>query len=275
MACADMFQLVLNEQYMVASNDPSAIDGTGPPLTNRIIKTISMHGAAYKTFGENLILLLNRESETSPQLLILKLLYLVFTTSSTEEYFYTNDLYVLVDILVRNVLDLPSDNTGAVASLRHTYLRVLHPLLANTQLRSPPHYKRDELRRMLGFLADAGAGNRHFEQPAETTLRLVSRCLKVEWIKDEEQDEPSPSSERDDNGLIGLRPPPGQVLVAKRAVGLNLSLPEAEKSSLSVAEVAVQKEKPGVLTPSKGRAAAALETAAVETQPPRSPFEDA
>ena len=64
-------------------------------MTNRILKLLSAHGPSYRTFGENLILLLNRESALSAQLLILKLLYLLFTTPSTYEYFYTNDLHVL------------------------------------------------------------------------------------------------------------------------------------------------------------------------------------
>ena len=58
-------------------------------------------------------------------------MYLLFTTDRTHEYFYTNDLRVLVDILVRNLLDLP--DFAEIAKLRHMYLRVLEPLLRNTQ----------------------------------------------------------------------------------------------------------------------------------------------
>lgn len=75
-------------------------------MTNRVLKILSSHGPLYRTFGENLILVLNREASLSPQLLILKLLYLLFTTPSTYEYFYTNDLNVLVDVIIRNLLDL-------------------------------------------------------------------------------------------------------------------------------------------------------------------------
>lgn len=45
---------------MVAAHGPSS-DQTGVPLTNKVIKVLSAHGSAYKTFGENIILLLNRE----------------------------------------------------------------------------------------------------------------------------------------------------------------------------------------------------------------------
>lgn len=177
-----------------------------------------------------------RSGETSLQLLILKLLYLLFTTHSTREYFYTNDLHVLVDILLRNLLDLPADAPAAV-SLRHTYLRVLHPLLAHTQLRHSPHYKRDQLRRTLFVLANVG--HAHFAPADDTTVRLVGRCLAVEWLRDD-ADDAAPDM-----------PTGGHAAVARRLLGM--ALPEGQDSSLSVVEVAVQHEKPGVLTPSKQR----------------------
>ncbi|KAJ5232084.1 hypothetical protein N7468_005040 [Penicillium chermesinum] len=180
--------LVLNEQFMISAHDP--VDGPSPnKLTNKVIKVLTMYGGLYKTFGENIILLINREAETSLQLLTLKLLYLIFTTPSTYEYFFTNDLHVLVDILIRNLLDLPEE----AAALRHTYLRVLYPLLAHTQLKNPPHYKREELRKLLNLLVrgQISYGNEserekmlHFEEVDETTRRLVSRCATVDWLRD-------------------------------------------------------------------------------------------
>lgn len=48
---------------MVCAHEPDGqTESTSTPLTNRVIKVLGMHGSAYKTFGENLILLLNRES---------------------------------------------------------------------------------------------------------------------------------------------------------------------------------------------------------------------
>ena len=248
---------------MVCAHDPTDNRNlnAGVNITNRVIKTLSIHGVAYKTFGESIILLLNRESETSLQLLILKLLYLVFTTPSTCEYFYTNDLFVLTDILIRNLLDLPLD-TPSTAPLRHTYLRVLHPLLAYTQLRHPPHYKRDELRSMLAVLVNTGseAGHHHFEAPDATTMRLANRCFGVEWLRDE-LESPTVTIKIDEAGLPDTSPTSptlgaGAAFVAKKAVGMNplgLNLPEAQESNLSVVEITAQKEKPGVITPSRAK----------------------
>lgn len=44
------------------------------------------------------------------QLLILKILYLIFTTKGASEYFYTNDLCVLVDVFLRELVDLDEES---------------------------------------------------------------------------------------------------------------------------------------------------------------------
>jgi len=215
--------LVLNEQWMVASTrSPAESDPPSSPLTNRVIKILSLHGSSYMTFGENIILLLNRETETSLQLLILKLLYLLFTTRATHEYFYTNDLRVLLDVIIRNLLDLPNE----LVSLRHTYLRVMYPLLAHTQLNQPPHYKHDEILKVLSILG--GSANAHWEPADETTVRLVHRVAKVPWLRDDVSE--------------------GEV--ARKLLGISLS-PAQTASMVSVVDVAGVSEKPGVQTPSR------------------------
>ncbi|KAJ5168053.1 uncharacterized protein N7482_003647 [Penicillium canariense] len=199
--------LVLNEQFMISAHDLVDERSSSSQLTNKVIKVLSVCGSLYKTFGENIILLINREAETSLQLLTLKLLYLIFTTPSTYEYFFTNDLHVLVDILIRNLLDLPEE----ASALRHTYLRVLYPLLAHTQLRLPPHYKRDELRKLLSILVrgQVSYGNEterekipHFEEVDETTRRLVARCATVEWLRNVKQPDISTSAQETPTQLV-------------------------------------------------------------------------
>lgn len=246
--------LVLNEQYMCLANASISPSEESGPVTNRILKLLSMHGPSYRTFGENLILLLNRESELGPQLLILKLLYLLFTTAPTYEYFYTNDLHVLVDVIIRNLLDLdPGNGDSGLApdqdgqrALRHTYLRVLCPLLKNTQLgREGNNYKREEVRKLLFLLVNNSSA--HFEPVDETIIRLVIRVKQIEWLKEEgdEQDE-----------LIEKKlaeVAPTDSVVAKKLLGMSIG--EASESSLSVMEVSakVTKEKPSVPAPRRRR----------------------
>lgn len=225
--------------------------------------------------------------ETSLQLLTLKLLYLIFTTPSTYEYFYTNDLRVLVDILMRNLLDLPEE----AAALRHTYLRVFYPLLAHTQLKYPPHYKREEVKRMLGILVNNQVSGEddhdrvtHFADADETTKRLVTRCHHVEWIRDSQSDALTESysmnsrvlviatdTETQEEATTDATTPisPGSdgtisptkltsgspkiisTLDPRQAEMLGMHLDHARSSSHSVMEVAALKEKPGVMTPSR------------------------
>lgn len=238
--------LVLNEQYMCLANAPPTPEIGA--VTNRILKLLSTQGPFYRTFGENLILLLNREAELGPQLLILKLLYLLFTTPSTYEYFYTNDLHVLVDVIIRNLLDLDpgvgkaDDDRNGQQALRHTYLRVLCPLLKNTQLaREGNNYKREEVRKLLYLLVTRSTA--HFAPVDETVIRLVIRCKQIEWLK-EEGDEQDQEIERK---LAEVAPKDTEV--AKKLLGM--SLDEAGESSLSVVEVAakVTKERPSVPAP--------------------------
>lgn len=208
---------------MLHASSDHGNSGTYNPPTNKILKTLCYHGPAYRTFGENLVLLINREVEVSLQLLILKVLYLIFTTSATYEYFYTNDLRVLVDVIIRNLLDLPEESQN----LRWTYLRVLYPLLAHSQLNVPPHYKRGEILKMLSILSNANS--EHFGPADPTTLRLVSRCMTVPWLKTDPEASPENPAQR----LLGI------------------TLAHHGESSVSLMEVTGQSEKPGVLMPSK------------------------
>ena len=77
-------------------------------------------------------------------------------------------------------------------------------------------------------------GNGHFGAVDETTKRLVGRCGRVPWLRREEEETSSPQS---------------PTKLKQRL--LSVSLPQAMESSLSVMEVASQKSKPGVKTPSR------------------------
>ncbi|KAL7413658.1 hypothetical protein BDY24DRAFT_389190 [Mrakia frigida] len=160
------------------SSTSTPVEGAGEAKrANRVLAVLLRRLGASKTFGENMIFMLNRAEATPEdlcmQLLILKILYLLFTTSGTKEYFYTNDLKVLVDVFIRELSDLPEESEA----LRHTYLRVLHPLLTNTQLRTVP-YKRPHLLRVLRSLI---ANPYNIREITPTTKRLVDRCLSGEW----------------------------------------------------------------------------------------------
>ncbi|KZW00154.1 hypothetical protein EXIGLDRAFT_639782 [Exidia glandulosa HHB12029] len=179
--------LALNEQFMVAAlpADKAAEKSAGSSKTrNRVLQALVARSGASKTFAENIIFMLNRADSTNEedlcmQLLALKILYLLFTTSGTAEFFYTNDLCVLVDVFLRELSNLPDESE----SLRHTYLRVFHPLLTNTQLKDVP-YKRAQIVHTLRCLVD----HSNIRDISPTTRRLVQRCLGAEWANVVQQD---------------------------------------------------------------------------------------
>ena len=119
-------QVALNEQFMVASLHPNTpqpnsngfaaqqTDSRTPESSNRVLRVLISRVGSSPTFGENLIFMLNRAERTPEdlcmQLLVLKLLYLLFTTKGMAEFFYTNDLCVLVDVFLREICNIDEEN---------------------------------------------------------------------------------------------------------------------------------------------------------------------
>lgn len=174
--------LCLNEQYMIAAYDE---DEETSFNSSKVLDLISLDIDGYVEFGAKLVLLLNRAIDTCLQIMGLKLLYLLFTNEPTYEYFYTNDLLVLIDVFIRELHDLPNDEEQLI----NTYLRVLHPLMVNSQIRHEP-YKIESLTDVLEMLS-GHKGSTTFLPVSETTLRLAVRCLGVPWL---EYTFPSPMS---------------------------------------------------------------------------------
>lgn len=82
-------------------------------------------------------------------------------------------------------------------------------------------------------------GSNHFGAVDETTKRLVGRCLRVRWLRDEDEAEgeatitANETVKKKNNKLLGVEQS------------------SAMTSTLSVVEVAAHHEKPGVQTPSR------------------------
>lgn len=143
---------------------------------NRVLVVLMRRLGSSKAFGEFMCFMLNRAEDVETpeglgaQLIILKMLYLLFTTPGTQEYFYSNDLRVVIDVFIRMLIDLPEE----LNQLRHTMLRVLYPLLCNSQMKTDP-YKRSQLCLVLNSLV----ANAHIRDVDPTTKRLVERCLSA------------------------------------------------------------------------------------------------
>jgi hypothetical protein len=113
-----------NHQRAHTDSAPGQDTGEDVKKHNRVLMVLMRRLGSSKTFGENVIFMLNRAggsarwsllmAENTPedlcmQLLVLKILYLLFTTPGTQEYFFTNDLRVLLDVFIRELVDLPEE----------------------------------------------------------------------------------------------------------------------------------------------------------------------
>lgn len=179
---ADHDEASLSESLSAASIDDlkpepmsSQQNSTPARFENIVFKTLVQHKDKYRAFGENIVFLLNRSPDNNLQLMVLKLLYLIFTTPATYEYLYLNDLKVIVDVFIRELYNLPVEEENLI----HTYLRVLHPLLLHTELRNEK-YKREEIVGLLEGMSDDA--DRSCVIIGETTQRLAYRCLFVDWL---------------------------------------------------------------------------------------------
>ncbi|CAO1629118.1 unnamed protein product [Jaminaea pallidilutea] len=212
----------INEQFMVSTI-------TSRAKSKNVVMTIlrsRLH--VTKTFGENVIFMLNRAKSQNAedacmQLLVLKLLYLLFTTSDTAHYFYTNDLKVLVDVFVRELSDLPEDSE----SLRHTYLRVLHPLMTNTQLVEYP-YKRPQIRRLLRTMVIESL---YHGDVSATTKRLVERCLDADWCRELDRLDPQTETPKHANPSTAASVPAAKDPASSRMRGVSISAAQSPAQS--------------------------------------------
>ncbi|KAG7847817.1 hypothetical protein KL941_001996 [Ogataea angusta] len=160
--------LVLNEQFMVSQFSSAEISHQ---IENRFFIKMTENGQRFQNFNEVLILNFNREQDHVLQILMLKVLYLVFTTSNTCGKFYINDLKLIIDIMIRELFNL---STVKEEALINTYLRVLYPMILFSSIREEG-YKRDSMSEVLRYLVGA-------EQTSETTKRLAERCLVLDFF---------------------------------------------------------------------------------------------
>ncbi|GAB6023663.1 hypothetical protein CHUAL_008429 [Chamberlinius hualienensis] len=102
---------------------------------NTIVETLKSRNTA-KEFLEKLIILANREDDPvgalfdhsdPPPNSVHKMLLDVFSQRETSDLFYTNDLKVLIEIIARKLVDLPSDDEA-----QFVYLRLAQKLMYNT-----------------------------------------------------------------------------------------------------------------------------------------------
>lgn len=168
--------LSLNEQYMMFKKEYN--------IENKVFKyLVNDDNFISNKFIELLFLQFNRTRDTSLQIMMCKILYSILTQCSRqfiESFFYLNDLNVFVDVLIRELQDISEQREV----LRNTLLRVLIPLLKNTEL-CQTNYRKMDLMELLNYLSDYNnlCSTDTVTTEQLTTVKLAFKCLnEVEWL---------------------------------------------------------------------------------------------
>lgn len=111
-------------------------------ITENTVLEAMQQKKASKAFTEKILLLINREDDpvfvlkhTKPPMnTVIKILLDLFSLQETTNLFYTNDIKVLIDILVRQLSDLSAGDQR-----RKWYLELCRRILRNTEYSNHQH----------------------------------------------------------------------------------------------------------------------------------------
>ncbi|CAN3358566.1 hypothetical protein DICA0_B13080 [Diutina catenulata] len=183
--------LLINEQYLMRGYRNSS-----PNAVFEVLRRGKLAG-----FANLAIYHLNREESQIIKVLILKFLYLVFSTPATATSVYMNDLRILIDICLRELDDLDyTDPRAESRVLVIDYLRVLVPLLKKSQVGA---YKSSELVATLRALARASAETS--KDSDDVISRLANEVLSVDWVQYAGIERPrSPSDLSESSSIVDI-----------------------------------------------------------------------
>lgn len=178
--------LLINEQYLMKSY-------SCPDIQNKVFEGL-INGFDPDTSFANgipgfinlLVYHINREESHIIKILILKFLYLVFTSSFTTKLPYVNDLKILVDIFIRELNNMEYNNeiNNEHRILIITFLKVMYPLLMFSQLSELTEgYKVQEIIEMLRNLILNADGGSSLSGGDNVIVSLATKCLSISWLK--------------------------------------------------------------------------------------------
>ncbi|TPX31364.1 hypothetical protein SmJEL517_g05278 [Synchytrium microbalum] len=110
-------------------------------MINRVLSSVGSRISHSKTLTENLVFMFNRADDMPTQILLIEFLKVLFEDSTTWDIIYTNDLRIVLDVIVRETRNVEDE-------LQYMYINMLPPLLLNTNL-GELNYKKEETSKLL------------------------------------------------------------------------------------------------------------------------------
>ncbi|KAJ2455704.1 pre-rRNA processing [Coemansia sp. RSA 2336] len=147
-------------------------DGDIKPQKTRVVAILAQRTNCCKTFAENLVFLLNRETDQDTQRLVLNMLASILADPGTSEILYTNDMHVLTDIIIRDL----SNVCDAEQRLRRSYLQVVCVLLRNPVYLAARHRLSDIELCLVSMLRQSLVSSHASALPAMSRRGSISEC---------------------------------------------------------------------------------------------------
>ncbi|KAI8816191.1 uncharacterized protein EV422DRAFT_329958 [Fimicolochytrium jonesii] len=162
---ADLLKLLLTVQYQYALKNTAR-----SVVPNPVLLTIEKRIDHSKTLSENVIFLFNRAEEKLLRLKILRFLDAVLSDPTTSGLFYTNDLGVLLDVVVRETKNVDAEDED----LHQRYIYLL-PLLLNHPGAQWTDRNREEVQKLLTGIRDGPFVRSQTRKCAEKALTGKTR----------------------------------------------------------------------------------------------------
>jgi len=173
--------LALNSHYGYTADRPLVEDietgdedltVTAHDTPNIVIQTLQQERANGELFSEATLHLLNSQSYPYEDPVLLgQLLYFIrsiFSCVETSSFYHTNDLKVMIDIIISQIQDLPLDE-----EFRGDYLRVLHLIILNSKRWRG--YRRKDVVDVLDFVVENEVRGMH-PLACKFSLHILRDC---------------------------------------------------------------------------------------------------
>ncbi|KAJ3384191.1 hypothetical protein HDU84_003095 [Entophlyctis sp. JEL0112] len=196
--------LAFNDQFMSKNMQRNVVE-------NRVIQCLSSRLYLGKSLGANIIFMFNRADDVRTQRLVIKFLYVIFKTPQTSALFYTNDLKVIMDVVLREARAVADDDE----EMQQGYLNLLVPLLKNDQLRG---YKTHDVKQLLGELRRENSSHSGSDSPQRSESPFAVMATGGGGYGDCSEKLNSISAKRDDTQMRNIL-----ITGATSGIGLELA----------------------------------------------------
>lgn len=157
--------------FMQMSNSICEINSLheGSATTNPVMKGLASNPKS-EQWSEALVYQLNETENSDEEALkvIIKVVIDIYAEKVTSNFFYTNDMNVLVDILIRELTDLPMES-----ELRVDFLSAIENLMQNSPWFAKGQYRKDDVKATLDGIIEAYESDSSFSKNAYEKAKAV------------------------------------------------------------------------------------------------------